>query len=84
MSYESHQLETIESLHSDFDTFLSQRKWSEARAVIDNTGDLGYEMEALNMHKSLNRAESQERIEAEDEAQGEYDADNYRPEYPKE
>lgn len=56
MSYTREQLETIENLHADFDEFLSQRKFTDARAVIDNLGDMGFEHEAFLLHQAYNRA----------------------------
>lgn len=59
MSYTREQLEEVETLWSDFDTALSQREWDECLAILDNTGELGYENEALRMHKTYNRVSKQ-------------------------
>lgn len=56
MSKTKEQISFLEDVRADFETFISQRKWDDARAVIDNLGDLGYATEALFLHQSLNRA----------------------------
>jgi len=43
MSHISEQTRFLEDAFADFDSFLSQRKWDDAHAVIDNVRDLGYE-----------------------------------------
>lgn len=55
MSYTKDQLETIENIHADFDGFISQSKWEDAFACIENMGDLGYETEATFMLQTYNR-----------------------------
>ncbi len=59
MSYTKNQLEIVENAHADFDEALAQGKWADARAMIDSMGEQGFEMEALYMHKSYNRAWSE-------------------------
>lgn len=56
MSKTNQELETIENMRADFDDAISQDKFSDARAIVDNLGDLGYEYEALALHQVLNRA----------------------------
>lgn len=43
-------------LWADFDVAVSQSKFSDCQAMIQNAGDLGYENLALRMHQALNRA----------------------------
>lgn len=59
MSYEQQDLETLENLQADFDTFLAKGEWTNARAVINNAGEMGFETEVAIMHKTFNRVYSE-------------------------
>lgn len=67
----------LEDAQSDFDTFLSQEKNDDCRAIIDSLGEQGFEHEAMLLHQTLNRHFAGEDVTP-------YNPDNYRPEYPKE
>ncbi len=56
MSKTMEELQAEEDFWADFDTFLSQGKWSDCKSMIQNAEDLGYENLALRMHYALNRA----------------------------
>lgn len=55
MSKTPEQIRFLEDSQADFETFLSQRKFSDCLAIIDNLGELGYETEALFLHQAYNR-----------------------------
>lgn len=49
------ELNYLEDIRADFDTFLSEENWDAARACINEMGDRGQEMEALKMHQEYNK-----------------------------
>lgn len=67
----------IEGKWEDFDYALSQRNWNLAGQLMQETGDNGFENDALRMHQAINRAKNED-----DEKP--YNPDDYRPEYPHE
>lgn len=73
MSYTNHELDTILNISADFDLALSEKKWSECEAMIEQMGDLGYENEARILHQTLNRAKAHDANEKEDLAAGNED-----------
>jgi len=75
--------EWIESAWTDFLSFLDLEKFSQCRALIEATGENGFEDDARKMHQKLN-AKIAEVNDRDDVSQGEYDPDNYRPQYPHE
>lgn len=58
MSYTREQLDTILDIQADFDLAVSQQNWPEAAAMIEQMGELGFETEALYLHKRLNSAKA--------------------------
>lgn len=42
MDYETQQEGWLEDQHADFEDFLSQRNWGEAKFILDNLDELGY------------------------------------------
>lgn len=84
MSLTNEQLSTLENIQADFDTALSQRNWSDCRAMLSNLRDTGFDHEAQILTKSLWKAQ-QNPTEAEDEAAGhESQADWADRNYPRE
>jgi hypothetical protein len=67
------EMNTIEDFQADFDEMVSRRNYTDARALIDNMGDLGYETEATILHRALNLAEGHDLNEQEDLEIGETD-----------
>lgn len=59
MSYDRNQLGIIEDAEADFDLALSQDKFTDCRAIIDNLGDMGFSSEAFVLHTRLNRAQEE-------------------------
>lgn len=57
MSYTRNQLEIVENAQADFDEMLSQGKFEDAQALIDNLVEQGFENEAIFLHRALNRVE---------------------------
>lgn len=57
MSLENTDLNAIEDIHADFDEFLSQKNWTEARVCIENVREIS-EHSAQLMMKSLYRAQN--------------------------
>lgn len=55
MSYTNQDIEFITNARADFETFLSQDKISDCRAIIENLGELGYETEVVFLVQALNR-----------------------------
>lgn len=68
--------EWIESAWSDYLSFLDLEKFDNCRALIDAVRENGFETDAIKMFQMMNA-----KIAEEDETP--YDADNYRPEYPR-
>lgn len=54
MSHTIEQLATIEASQADFESFYKLGNIEGCRAVIQNLGDLGYETEAMFLHRALN------------------------------
>ena len=52
---ELHNEAWLESARGDFETFLADKNWKSARAVIDSVGENGFENDALKMHQKFNR-----------------------------
>lgn len=44
----------LESAWEDFHSFLVEKDWDNARAVMDSVGENGFENDALKMHKLVN------------------------------
>jgi hypothetical protein len=86
MSYTSEELRAIEDMRADFEGFISQEKFDDAHAVIDNMGDLGFETEALFLRQAFNRATTEyarKTVQREDEEAEQLDirdlVDQHRP-----
>lgn len=54
MSRTNGELRTIEDAQADFDTALSEERYDDCRAIIDNLGELGYETESMILFRALN------------------------------
>jgi hypothetical protein len=59
MSMTVRELNYLEDIRADFDGFLAEKDWEQARICINDMGDRGAELEALKMHQELNRAEAE-------------------------
>lgn len=46
----------LEDSFADFQGFLSEKKWSDAEALIDSLGEQGFEDAARTLHQHLNAA----------------------------
>lgn len=53
MSITLGELENLTNARADFEEFISQRKWDDANALLDNLWDLGYKQEAIILQKAL-------------------------------
>lgn len=51
--------EFLEAQQSDFDEFIAKRNWNDARAIIDNLYDTGFDHEAVILRKSLLNAQNE-------------------------
>jgi hypothetical protein len=86
MSKTIRELEDISNMRADFESFISQEKFDDAHAIIDNMGDLGFETEALFLRQAFNRATTEyarKTVQREDEEQEAGDirdlVDQHRP-----
>lgn len=52
--------EWLLNLQEDFDYFLAKKDWKNCQALIDQTGEQGFESDALRLHQTLNRAQAKE------------------------
>lgn len=43
----------LEDIRADFDSFISQRNWDGANAILENLWDTGFKQEAIILGKSL-------------------------------
>lgn len=46
----------LESAWEDFHSFLGEKDFKNARALMDSVGENGFENDALKMHKMINSA----------------------------
>jgi hypothetical protein len=58
MSKTARELNYLEDVRADFDEFLRENDWKNARICINDMGDRGEELEALKMHQEYNRAKN--------------------------
>jgi hypothetical protein len=60
MSMSTHQQVDQENLIADFEDALSRRDFDAALSLKDEMGERGFELEALKMHRAVNRAQCQQ------------------------
>lgn len=53
MSLTNGELENLENAFADFEEFLAEEKYEDARALVDNLRDLGYKNEAMTLGRRL-------------------------------
>lgn len=53
MSLTNGELENLTNAFADFEDFLSEEKYEDARALVDNLRDLGYKNEAMTLGRRL-------------------------------
>ncbi len=58
MSKTNEELATLENAYADFSDCIERKDWKGAHAIVDNLGDLGYENEAMTLHRLVNRKQA--------------------------
>lgn len=53
MSLTNGELENLENAVADFEEFLAEEKYEDARALVDNLRELGYKNEAMTLGRRL-------------------------------
>lgn len=53
MSLTNGEVENLTNAFADFETFLAEEKYEDARALVDNLRDLGYKNEAMTLGRRL-------------------------------
>lgn len=56
MDYKLEQLRAEEDMWADADSFIAKQDFKNARVVMDNAGDLGYENLAVKINHAINTA----------------------------
>lgn len=53
MSLTTGELENLTNAFADFEEFLAEEKYEDARALVDNLRELGYKNEAMTLGRRL-------------------------------
>lgn len=56
MSLHTQDALSLEDVRADFESFVSQRNWKDANALLDNLWDLGFKREAIILQTALTAA----------------------------